>query len=130
MPRHTAMPATKPYKAVAAFVLTFLGTLLASIQGNKDFGVTKQLELFGKNLVDLPWGDDATRAKVRVITKQWLNYEPDTTGKTDLVMAGWFPEGTFRRWRRDHDQELVEVGYEQTTYYDSGLGDSYAGMVA
>jgi len=27
------MPATQPFKAVAAFVLTFLGALIASIQG-------------------------------------------------------------------------------------------------
>ena len=35
---------TKPYKAVAAFVLTFLGTLLASIQGRKEFGDLTALE--------------------------------------------------------------------------------------
>lgn len=35
---------TKPYKAVAAFVLTFLGTLLASIQGRKEFGDLTLLE--------------------------------------------------------------------------------------
>lgn len=37
-------PTTKPYKAVAAFVLTFLGTLLASIQGRKEFGDLTLLE--------------------------------------------------------------------------------------
>ena len=35
---------TKPYKAVAAFVLTFLGTLLASIQGKKEFSDLTALE--------------------------------------------------------------------------------------
>jgi uncharacterized membrane protein len=35
---------TQPYKAVAAFVLTFLGTLLASIQGHKEFGDLTALE--------------------------------------------------------------------------------------
>lgn len=97
-------------------------------KSNHDFGVTKQLELFGKNLIDLPWGDEPTRAKVRVISKQWLNYEPETSGKTDLVMAGWFPEGTFRRWRRDQHSD-AEVGYEQTSYPQS-LGDTYSGMTA
>lgn len=38
------MPATKPYKAVAAFVLTFLGTLVASIQGRKEFADLTALE--------------------------------------------------------------------------------------
>lgn len=37
-------PATAPTKAVAAFVLTFLGTLLASIQGHKNFGDLTPLE--------------------------------------------------------------------------------------
>jgi uncharacterized membrane protein YidH (DUF202 family) len=34
----------KPYKAVAAAVLTFLGTLLASIQGRKEFDELTVLE--------------------------------------------------------------------------------------
>lgn len=38
------MPTTKPYKAVAAFVLTFLGTLIASIQGRKEFSELTALE--------------------------------------------------------------------------------------
>lgn len=38
------MPATQPYKAIAAFVLTFLGTLLASVQGRKEFGDLTTLE--------------------------------------------------------------------------------------
>lgn len=38
------MPATKPYKAIAAFVLTFLGTLIASIQGRKEFSELTTLE--------------------------------------------------------------------------------------
>lgn len=29
-------PDTKPYKAIAAFVLTFLGTLYATVQGRTD----------------------------------------------------------------------------------------------
>jgi uncharacterized membrane protein YcaP (DUF421 family) len=35
---------TQPYKAVAAFVLTFLGTLFASIQGKKEFSELTLLE--------------------------------------------------------------------------------------
>lgn len=38
------MPTTKPYKAVVAFVLTFLGTLLASVQGRKEFSDLTTLE--------------------------------------------------------------------------------------
>lgn len=35
---------TKPFKAVAAFVLTFLGTLIASVQGKKEFTELTLLE--------------------------------------------------------------------------------------
>ena len=35
---------TQPYKAVAAFFLTFLGTLLASVQGRKEFSDLTTLE--------------------------------------------------------------------------------------
>ncbi|MEQ7847703.1 hypothetical protein [Nocardioides kribbensis] len=35
---------TAPYKAVTAFVLTFLATLLASIQGRKEFSELSLLE--------------------------------------------------------------------------------------
>lgn len=45
---------TKPYKAAAAFVLTFLGTLLASIQGRKEFAdltVLEWLIIIGSALV-------------------------------------------------------------------------------
>lgn len=38
------MPQTKPTKAAAAFVLTFLGTLLASIQGRREFSDLTALE--------------------------------------------------------------------------------------
>ena len=38
------MTPTKPYKAIAAFVLTFLGTLFASIQGRKEFSELTALE--------------------------------------------------------------------------------------
>lgn len=46
MPSHlAATPDPKrPYKAVAAFVVTFLGTLLASIQGRKEFSELTVLE--------------------------------------------------------------------------------------
>ncbi len=40
----TPVTATRPYKAVAAFALTFLGTLLASIQGRKEFTDLTALE--------------------------------------------------------------------------------------
>lgn len=87
------------------------------------FGVTKQLELFGKNLIDLPWGDAATVAKVQVAIQQWVNFEPDTRKKTDLVMAGWLPENTFRRFRRNQNRK-AKVNYEQTSY-DDGIGSTY-----
>lgn len=35
---------TKPYKAVAAFVLTFIGALIASIQGRPDIDSLKLID--------------------------------------------------------------------------------------
>lgn len=37
---------TQPFKAVAAFVLTFLGSLLATIQGRTDLDTMKPLDWF------------------------------------------------------------------------------------
>ena len=37
-------PATKPYKAVAAFVLTFIGALLATVRGRTDLDTMKPLD--------------------------------------------------------------------------------------
>lgn len=38
------MAATKPYKAVAAFVLAFLGALLATVQGRTDLDSMKAVD--------------------------------------------------------------------------------------
>lgn len=35
---------TKPYKAVAGFVLTFLGTLIATVQGRTDLDSMKLID--------------------------------------------------------------------------------------
>jgi uncharacterized membrane protein YcaP (DUF421 family) len=35
---------TKPYKAIAAFVLTFVGCLIASVEGKKEFSDLTTLE--------------------------------------------------------------------------------------
>jgi hypothetical protein len=60
---------------------------------------------------------------MRTPIKQWVNFAPDTRGKTDLVMAGWLPENTFRRLRRNQSKK-AKVSYEQTSY-DDGIGDTY-----
>ena len=38
------MTPTQPYKAVAAFVLTFIGALIATIQGRTDINTMKPLD--------------------------------------------------------------------------------------
>lgn len=38
------MTPTKPYKAIAAFVLTFIGALLATVQGRTDLDTMKPLD--------------------------------------------------------------------------------------
>lgn len=39
-----ASPATKPYKAVVAFVVTLLGTLWANLQGREDLATMGLIE--------------------------------------------------------------------------------------
>lgn len=38
------MPPTKPYKAVAAFVVTFIGTLAATLQGRPELESMKMID--------------------------------------------------------------------------------------
>lgn len=38
------IPATKPYKAVAAFALAFIGALVATVQGRTDLSTMKLLD--------------------------------------------------------------------------------------
>lgn len=40
MARYTAGVATKPYKAVAGFILTFLGLVVQALVGQGDAGIT------------------------------------------------------------------------------------------
>lgn len=92
-----------------------------------NFGVPKQLEAFGLGQIDIPWGDEDTRSRFREAIKQWVNWDPDNKAqKSDIVMAAWFPERTFRSMRREHID--VEVAFDQTKYYDVGLGETYVGM--
>lgn len=95
------------------------------------FGLPAQFELFKCDppLIDLPYGDEQSRAKVQLYENQLLRFEPGSRKPSDLLMAGWFPEGSFRRWVRDWDSG-INTDYDQTGYLGSELGDVYTGISA
>jgi hypothetical protein len=89
------------------------------------FGLTKQFQHFRDKLIDLPYGDEPSRDKVKLYERQLLQFEgPKTKTPTDILMASWFPDGVFRRWRTE-EAAAVRVEYEQTDYDMPSLGDSY-----
>lgn len=77
------------------------------------YGVPRQMGYFKqlapdesgdlRPLVDLPWGDPATQAKVRPYETELVRFDPqDTKQHTgDLHMALWFPESQIRNWYAD-----------------------------
>lgn len=82
----------------------------ASSKWDAVYGVPRQMGYFKQTaptadgslrpLVDLPWGDAATQAKVRPYETELVRFDPqNTTQHTgDLHMAGWFPESQIRNW--------------------------------
>lgn len=86
-------------------------------------GVTAMAPLFeedptdGRRHVDLPWGNADSERRVLPLIRQWLNFSDSVHNKrkgykSDLVMAGWFPEKIIRRWRQEFFAEMA-VEYAQ-----------------
>jgi hypothetical protein len=74
-------------------------------------------------LINLPWGDEETRGKVRAYERQLLEFDPEAKTR-DLVMAGWFPETQIRRWNRQRNTHVQHKGYTPTGYGRS-VADRY-----
>lgn len=96
-------------------------------KNDPNLGVTSMIPLFEQGLVDLPYGDPATRAKVDVYVNQLVNWRPiagrlgHKHWKADLVMAGWFPEAEIQGWQRQVVADMqVEYG---TTGYVGDYGE-------
>lgn len=105
----------------------------AKTKFHADFGVGSFIELFKKEMVAIPWGDDATRQRMNALEVELLNFDPEATGrasrkrKTDLVMAAWFPETVIRTWRYSQAAQngaaVRDSGWR--TPYPSRMGDGY-----
>lgn len=99
------------------------------------FGVPKLMSQFKamapsgeemRPLVDLPWGDPGSQAKVRQLETELVRFSSTET-KThtgDLVMAAWFPDTKIRFW---HSQEakIVEAARVNDGYLPSTIGDMF-----
>ena len=68
-------------------------------------GVPGLKQHFADKRIVLPYGDPDTRARVEPYINQLVNFTDAVTShqaqwRTDLVMAGWFPEKTIQQWCR------------------------------
>jgi hypothetical protein len=69
-------------------------------------GVPGMKQAFADTRINLPYADEVTRGKVDVYINQLANFSDAVTShqsqwRTDLVMAGWFPEKTVQQWCRE-----------------------------
>lgn len=74
--------------------------------GNKwdpTLGVSVLATWMDSEQISIPWGSPETKLKWNVYRKQLINFSRDNTrrGKTDIVMASWFPEERIQTWLRN-----------------------------
>ena len=104
-----------------------LGIALDSMQtgSNKhdlEFGLPGMARWFEEGMIDLPYGDEASRQMTDIYIRQALGYEIDDAGKarnrgkSDLLMSAWFPFKELLQWSYS---ELSDV---QTTYEPAFAG--------
>ncbi|NNL48982.1 MAG: hypothetical protein HKO76_11535 [Acidimicrobiia bacterium] len=86
------------------------------------FGVGAMARLYDEGLVDLPFGDEPTRAKVKLYERQMLQFTEGSAArlarsnrKSDVLMASWFPQKVIRRWQKETQAQMSsshEPAYE------------------
>lgn len=99
--------------------------------GNKHdplYGVGAMANLYDQRMVDIPWGDEATREKFRLYVRQLLRFVDNadlmrrTTRKSDILMASWFPMKVIRRLRKEAiaqasmGDEFSYVGFDSSDF--------------
>lgn len=71
---------------------------------DKDFGVSATARHYHDGKVILPYGDHEAQRKVNALITQLTNFtgeRPKKPGKTDILMASWFPFAeVIQKWRR------------------------------
>lgn len=117
-------------------IIVHAATTTAATKWDASYGILQQFSYFRCDppLIDLPWGDEPTRDVIRKAIYQWLNFEPakgrgvKSKVKSDIPMAAWVPENVIRYWAYE-GSDHVHYTYDATSYFDSGLGDNYSGIL-
>lgn len=93
-------------------------------------GVKGLVPAFEDRRIVLPYGDVESRAKVEPLINQFVNFTDNATShqtsyKTDIVMAAWFPEATIQGWQRE---QMFGMSVERS---GGGLGglESFDGLL-
>lgn len=80
------------------------------------FGLTAMRRLFYEKLVNLPTGDETSRAKTMLYEQQLLAYSDEIRkqrrNKSDVLMGSWFPQRAIRRWQKE-TQASMSVEYDE-----------------
>lgn len=81
-------------------------------------GVVASFRLWRARMVSMPGQGEAAKRALRLYRGQLTAWEPKRkTVKSDIVMAGWFPETKIRDWMMEsEDMGVAEVEYEQQGY--------------
>ena len=107
-----------------------LGIALDAMQtgSNKhdlEFGLPGMARWFEESMIDLPYGDEASRQLVDIYIRQALGYEVDMAGKatnrgkSDLLMSAWFPF-----------KELLQWSYAELSDIETEYEPAYAGYAS
>lgn len=80
------------------------------------FGLTAMRRPFSERLINLPYGDETSRARTKLYQEQLLAYSDEIKKsrrtRSDVLMASWFPQRAIRRWQKE-TQAAVAVEYDQ-----------------
>ncbi len=92
------------------------------------YGVGAGKGLFNAGLIDLPYGNAESIAKSELYRRQLVGFTDDPAKqrkkKSDVLMAGWFPRKTIRRW----EKELVAAATKGSRTAHNPYPSSYPGI--
>jgi hypothetical protein len=94
---------------------------------DRNYGVGADARLFRDGLIDLPYGDPRGRSLVQIYQRQLTAFTDDPIknrrGKSDVLMAAWFPSKAIRRYEKELQARNSEV-----KSIDSAYPVSYPGI--
>lgn len=116
--------------------LTVRSTTTGKTKNDPRFGVAQTAPHYHEGRVHLPTGDLESKRKVEMFLSQLTNFTgdpgPTRRGKSDVLMAAYFPFATIiRNWIKEaappsvtQDDGLSYPGYRQTTYDSAPWGET------